>query len=171
MLLSQPPHHPRLIIAWDQARQWGKKARGQIGKISASEASRAVSWGGKGRPPPFPLSRLPLGSLRSPIFFFRLRRFFFVLFPQCGTWSQASLIRTSTTRAEREKKAGFAHDPHCRSQMIPRAKSERLGVKLLDHRLKVIITTKSYQLFVHTMFLSSFTRLGYFLLLFFFGYC
>ena len=171
MLLSQPPHHPRLSIAWDQARQWGKKARGQIGKISASEASRAVSWGGKGRPPPFPLSRLPLGSLRSPIFFFRLRRFFFVLFPQCGTWSQASLIRTSTTRAEREKKAGFAHDPHCRSQMIPRAKSERLGVKLLDHRLKVIITTKSYQLFVHTMFLSSFTRLGYFLPLFFFGYC
>ena len=104
-------------------------------------------------------------------FFFSPTPIFFLLFPQCGTWSQASLIRTSTTRAEREKKAGFAHDRHCRSQMIPRAKSERLGVKLLDHRLKVIITTKSYQLFVHTMFLSSFTRLGYFLLLFFFGYC
>ena len=59
----------------------GKKARGQIGKISASEASRAVSWGGKGRPPPFPLSRLPLGSLRSPIFFFRLHRFFFFFSP------------------------------------------------------------------------------------------
>ena len=43
----------------------GKK-RGQIGKISAKEASRGVTWGGgKGRAtfPP------PLGSLRSPIFF------------------------------------------------------------------------------------------------------
>ena len=35
-------------VAWDQAWQWGEKAkkRGQIGKISASEASGAVSWGG-----------------------------------------------------------------------------------------------------------------------------
>ena len=34
-------------VAWDQAWQWGKKVkkRGQIGKISASEASWAVSWG------------------------------------------------------------------------------------------------------------------------------
>ena len=43
----------------------GKK-RGQIGKISAKEASRGLTWGrGKGRAtfPP------PLGSLRSPIFF------------------------------------------------------------------------------------------------------
>ena len=85
-------------------------------------------------------------------FFFSPTPIFFLLFPQCGTWSQASLIRTSTTRGEREKKAGFAHDPHCRSQMIPRAKSERLGVKLLDHRLKVIITTKSYCLFTQCFF-------------------
>ena len=35
-------------VAWDQAWQWGKKAkkRGQIGKISAREVSGAVSWGG-----------------------------------------------------------------------------------------------------------------------------
>ena len=35
-------------VAWDQAWQWGEKAkkRGQIGKISASEASGAVFWGG-----------------------------------------------------------------------------------------------------------------------------
>ena len=35
-------------VAWDQAWQLGEKAkkRGQIGKISASEASGAVSWGG-----------------------------------------------------------------------------------------------------------------------------
>ena len=35
-------------VAWDQAWQWEEKAkkRGQIGKISGSEASGAVSWGG-----------------------------------------------------------------------------------------------------------------------------
>ena len=37
-----------MSLAWDQALQWGKKGktRGQIGEISASEASQAVSWGG-----------------------------------------------------------------------------------------------------------------------------
>ena len=54
-------------VAWDQTPQWGKKAPGQIGKISASEASRAV----------------PLGSLRSPIFFSSAG--------QCGAWSQATI--------------------------------------------------------------------------------
>ena len=35
-------------VVWDQAWQWGKKAkkRGQIGKISASEVSGEVSWEG-----------------------------------------------------------------------------------------------------------------------------
>ena len=33
-------------LAWDQALQWEKKAQVQIGKISVSEASRAVAWGG-----------------------------------------------------------------------------------------------------------------------------
>ena len=33
-------------LAWDQAPHWGKKAQGQQGKISVSEASRAVAWGG-----------------------------------------------------------------------------------------------------------------------------
>ena len=46
----------------------GKK-RGQIGKILVSEASLAVFWGGGKRRRLFPLPRLPLGSLRSPIFF------------------------------------------------------------------------------------------------------
>ena len=36
----------------------------------ASEASLAVVWGGGKRRRLFPLPRLPLGSLRSPIFFF-----------------------------------------------------------------------------------------------------
>ena len=36
------------IIAWDQAPQWGKKAKkGSTGKMSASEASPAVAWGGE----------------------------------------------------------------------------------------------------------------------------
>ena len=33
-------------LAWDQAPRSGKKAQGQRGKISVSEASRAVAWGG-----------------------------------------------------------------------------------------------------------------------------
>ena len=36
------------ILAWHQAPQWGKKEkRGQIGKMSASEASPAAVWGGE----------------------------------------------------------------------------------------------------------------------------
>ena len=36
------------LLGWNQAPQWGKKEKqGQIGKISASEASPAVVWGGK----------------------------------------------------------------------------------------------------------------------------
>ena len=39
------------LLAWDQAPQWGKKEkRGQIGKISASEASPVVVWEGKKGP-------------------------------------------------------------------------------------------------------------------------
>ena len=40
-------------LAWEHAPQWGKKSKkqGQTGKISASEASPAVAWGGgKGSP-------------------------------------------------------------------------------------------------------------------------
>ena len=33
-------------LTWDQALQWGKKAQGQIRKISVSETSRVVAWGG-----------------------------------------------------------------------------------------------------------------------------
>ena len=33
-------------LAWDQAPRSGKKAQGQRGKISVSEANRAVAWGG-----------------------------------------------------------------------------------------------------------------------------
>ena len=55
----------------------GKK-RGQIEKVSASEASRAVTWGGeKG------------GVTPSPRFF--AIGPFFSFFPQCGAWSQASM--------------------------------------------------------------------------------
>ena len=50
------------------------KKQGQIGKISAREASPAVAWG---------------DYLSEPIFF-RLRRFFFPFFPQCGAWFLAT---------------------------------------------------------------------------------
>lgn len=53
----------------------------ETAKKSVSEANRAVDWGAKRaeelrQPPPFSLPKLPLGSLRSPFFFF-----FFLLFP------------------------------------------------------------------------------------------
>ena len=54
-----------------------KGIRHETAKKSASEANRAVDCGGKRaeelrQPPPFPLPKLPLGSLRSPFFFFLL---------------------------------------------------------------------------------------------------
>lgn len=54
-----------------------KGIRHETAKKSASEANRAVDWGGKRaeelrQPPPFPLPKLPLGSLHSPFFFFFL---------------------------------------------------------------------------------------------------
>ena len=74
-----------MSLARDQAPQWGKKGkkRGQIGKISAKEMSRAVAWGGgKGGAtfsPPQTTSRL--ASLAD----------FFLLFPHGGAWSQVQL--------------------------------------------------------------------------------
>ena len=53
------------LIAWDQAPQWGKKAKNRC---------------------PFPLPRLPLG------FLFFANPDFFSFFPQCGALSQASLV-------------------------------------------------------------------------------
>ena len=52
----------------------GKK-RGQIGQISASEASPAVAWG---------------DYLSEPFFFFFAYAAFFSFFPQCGVWSLAT---------------------------------------------------------------------------------
>ena len=54
-----------------------KGIRHETAKKSASEANRAVDWGAKRaeelrQPPPFSLPKLPLGSLRSPFFFFFL---------------------------------------------------------------------------------------------------
>ena len=69
-------------LAWDQVPQCGKKAkkRGQINKISAREASRAVAWGGgKGAALSSPQTtcRLP-----SPPFFFFAHSDFFSFFLQ-----------------------------------------------------------------------------------------
>ena len=57
----------------------GKK-RSQIGKKRQSK--RAERY-----PPPVPLPRLPLDSLRSPILFFSPKPIFSSFFPQCGAWS------------------------------------------------------------------------------------
>ena len=74
------------------------------GQISASEA---VSWGGgKGGGP-----RLPLGSLRSPIFFFFFANAdFFSFFPQCGAWSQARKITVEPLHLS----LGTEKSGHCR---------------------------------------------------------
>ena len=62
-------------------RSGGKgKKQGQTGEISVSEASPS---GGLGRGKVFPLPRLLLGPLRSPIFF--------SYFPECGAWSHANM--------------------------------------------------------------------------------
>ena len=77
-------------LAGTRLREKGKK-RGQIGKVSASEASPAIAWGwGK-------LPRLPLGSLCSPIFFFFGPTPIFFLFPQCGAWFQAKICPDNLT--------------------------------------------------------------------------
>ena len=70
------------------------KKQGQIGKVSASEASPAIAWGwGK-------LPRLPLGSLCSPIFFFWPTPIF-SFFPNAGLGSRlrSALIISRCTRS------------------------------------------------------------------------
>ena len=59
------------------------KNRGQIGKISAKEARRAVAWGGGKAGATFspPQTTSRLASLAD----------FFLLFPHCGACSQAKL--------------------------------------------------------------------------------
>ena len=63
------------------------KKRGEIGKISASEASPAVSRGDLGSRTSFLLPILPLGSFPSPTFFFSQTPIFYFFSPQCGAWS------------------------------------------------------------------------------------
>ena len=47
-----------------------EKGKNGVKKEKYRRAKQAKRWSGEGkRPPPFPFPRLPLGSLRSPIFF------------------------------------------------------------------------------------------------------
>ena len=88
------------------------------GQISASEA---VSWGGgKGGG-----LRLPLGSLRSPIFFFFFANAdFFSFFPQCGAWSQARKI-TVEPLYNSHLSLGTEKSGHCRKvAVVERLKQE-----------------------------------------------
>ena len=77
LLLLAPDLSSRIIIAWDQALQWGEKGkkRGQTGKISASDASPAVQLG-RGKGHPFPSPDYLSGSLRSLIVSFAHVDFF-----------------------------------------------------------------------------------------------
>ena len=89
----------RAEVAWDQAGVMGKKGkkRGQIGKLSASDASPAVVWGGEKGDHPFPSTDYRLSSLASR-FYFVLFCFFvfahadyFSFLPQYGACPQAKL--------------------------------------------------------------------------------
>ena len=73
-----------------------KGIRHETAKKSASEANRAVDWGAKRaeelrQPPPFPLPKLPLSSLRSPFFFLFVLLFSPTLEPGPGLHLQQTL--------------------------------------------------------------------------------
>ena len=79
----------RPVITWDQAVRWEKKAKNGVKHRSKKKsASEAVDWEEKRAAPPFPLFRLPLASLRPPIFF--------SFFRQCRTLSQARMRAITT---------------------------------------------------------------------------
>ena len=69
------------------------------GSASGEREARAERWPGEGErvaeaPPPFPLPRLPLGSLRSPIAFFAQANFSLLL-PQWGLVFARKAARSS----------------------------------------------------------------------------
>ena len=57
-----------IVLAWDQALQWEKKAKTGSNRKNIGKRSEPSGGPGSGKGP-FPLPRLPLGSLRSSIFF------------------------------------------------------------------------------------------------------
>ena len=81
LLLLAPDLSSRIIIAWDQALQWGKNARNGVNRKNIGERSKprgAVREGER----PFPLTRLPLRiGLRSLIVYFAHANFFFSFSP------------------------------------------------------------------------------------------
>ena len=84
----------------------GKKGRKQ-GQIWSNWKTLAERW--PGRPPPFPVSTLPRGSLRSPTFFFRPRRFFSPSSPTAkpGPRLITSLCRRRTPHLFKDKNTGL----------------------------------------------------------------
>ena len=83
-----------LNLAWDQVPHCGEKGEkvgvGEKNKIDERSEPRGSLGSGKGGRPS-PLTRIPLGSLCSPIFFLFDPFLFSLFFPHCGAWSQASL--------------------------------------------------------------------------------
>ena len=57
-----------ILLACDQGPQWGKRQKTGSNRKNIGERSQPSGLG-RGKRPPFPLPRLPPGSLRSPIFF------------------------------------------------------------------------------------------------------
>ena len=90
------------LLAWDHASHWGKKEkRGQIGKISASEASPAVvsffpqceAWS---QAIALLSIQVPIGALSFFLTFF-LSPFVFFKKMQMGIFSQRGRLHNSTT--------------------------------------------------------------------------
>ena len=76
-----------IVLAWDQALHWEKKAKTGSNRKNIGERSEPSSGPGSGKGP-FPLPRLPLGSLRSSIFF--------PFFPNAESWSQATTVSSKS---------------------------------------------------------------------------
>ena len=81
-----------IVLAWDQALQWEKKAKKGSTRKHIGERSEPSGGLGSGKGP-FPLPRLPLGSLRSPIFF--------PFSPNAESWSQATIVSNKSYFATR----------------------------------------------------------------------
>ena len=95
-----------------------------------------VSWGGGKDGRTFPLPRLPLGSLRSPIVFFT-NADFFSFFPQCGVWSQARKI-TVDPLYHSLLSLGTEKSGHCRKVAVVERLKQELMYGLSAKKMAVV---------------------------------
>ena len=84
--------HIEVFVARDQAPHCAKKEKNRRWRKKKKSVERSEPIGSLGSGTrPFPLPRIPLGSLHSPIFSY-LTPFFAFPRPPCGAWSQAKVF-------------------------------------------------------------------------------